>query len=264
MTGQLNGIRAIVTGAGRGIGRAVALRMAQEGADVAVVDIDLSSGRDIPGEAADATTEAVSDLGRRSLGIQEDLTDPAAASRIITRVSDEWDGLDVVVNIAGGAITPYGRSNASTIPVEDIRHVFDVNLMSAIHMCQAAVPVLRKSSKAAIVNTTSLSASVAHPGGLLSGYGMSKIALGYYTRALAEEVGPDGIRVNDVAPGYTMTGRVRANSVDTGFAEKADEVALRRLATPEDIANGVVFLASPQASYITGHTLSIDGQTRVV
>lgn len=261
---QLQGIKAIVTGAGRGIGRAVAIRLAEQGADVAVVDIDLTSGKDIPGEEDAPTTTAIESLGRRALGIQADLTDPTAASRIVATVVDAWGGLDVVANIAGGAITPFVRSSASTIPVEDIRHILDVNLMSAIYMCQAAVPALRESTRAAIINTTSLSASVAHPEGKLAGYGMSKIALGYYTRALAEEMGPEGIRVNAVAPGYTMTGRVRANSVDTGFADKAADVALRRLATPEDIADGVAFLASPNSSYITGHTLAIDGQTRVV
>lgn len=260
---QLQGIRAIVTGAGRGIGRAVAIRMAQEGADIAVVDIDLASGRNVPGEIDEPTTAAITALGRQALGIEADLTDPAAASRVIDKVVDAWGGVDVIANIAGGAITPFARSSASAIPIEDIRHLFDVNLMSAIYMCQAAVPVLQESSQPSIINTTSLSATVAHPGGLLAGYGMSKIALGYYTRALAEEVGKDGIRVNAVAPGYTMTGRVRASSADTGFAEKADDVALRRLATPNDIADGVVFLASPQSSYITGHTLAIDGQTRV-
>lgn len=263
MSDQLQGIRAIVTGAGRGIGRSVAIRLAEQGADVAVVDINLESGKDIPGEADEPTTEAIKALGRRAIGIQADLTDPAAATRIIAKVVDAWGGFDVLANIAGGAITPFARSSASTIPVEDIRHILDVNLMSAIYMCQAAVPALRDSSRAAIINTTSLSVTVAHPEGKLAGYGMSKIALGYYTRALAEEVGPEGIRVNAVAPGYTMTGRVRANSVDTGFAEKAEDVALRRLATPEDIADGVVFLASPNSSYVTGHTLAIDGQTRV-
>jgi NAD(P)-dependent dehydrogenase (short-subunit alcohol dehydrogenase family) len=260
---QLEGVRAIVTGAGRGIGRAVALRLAEGGADVAVVDIDLESGKGIRGEADEPTTELITALGRRSLGIQADLTDPTAATRIVSTVTDAWGGVDVVANIAGGAITPFARSNASTIPVEDIRHILDVNLMSAIYMCQAAVPALRASSRAAIVNTTSLSASVAHPDGMLAGYGMSKIALGYYTRALAEELGRDGIRVNAVAPGYTMTGRVRASSVDTGFADKAADVALRRLAEPDDIANGVLFLASRESAYITGHTLAIDGQTRV-
>jgi len=263
MTDELDGYRAIVTGAGRGIGRSVALRLAEAGADVAVVDIDLESGKSIPGEADEPTTEAIIALGRRSLGIQADLTDETAAARVVATVEDAWGGFDIVANIAGGAITPYPRSNASTIPLEDIRHLLDVNLMSSVAMCQAAIPVLRRSEHPAIVNTTSLSAAVVYPGGFLSGYAMSKIALGYYTRALAEEVGPEGIRVNAVAPGYTMTGRVRANSVDTGLAEKAQDVALRRLGEPEDIADGVLFLASTRSSYITGHTLAIDGQTRV-
>lgn len=263
MSGELDGYRAIVTGAGRGIGRAVALGLALAGADIAVVDIDLESGKHIPGEADDATTDAVIALGRRAIGIQADLTDEAAAARVVATVEDAWGGFDILANIAGGAITPYPRSNASTIPLEDIRHLFDVNLISAVAMCQAAVPVLRRSPHASIINTTSLSALVVYPGGYFSGYAMSKVALGYYTRALAEEIGPDGIRVNAVSPGYTMTGRVRANSVDTGLAAKADDVALRRLGEPEDIANGVVFLASPASSYITGHILPIDGQTRV-
>lgn len=256
-------MKAIVTGAGRGIGRAVALRFAEEGADVAVVDLDLESGKGISGEAQEPTTDAIAALGRRTLGIQADLTDPASASRIVEAVLDAWGGFDVLANIAGGAVTPYARSNASTIPIEDIHHIFDVNLMSAIYLCQASVPVLRNSSRASIVNTTSLSATVAHPGGLLAGYGMSKIALGYYSRALAEEVGPDGIRVNTVAPGYTMTGRVRATSVETGFAEKAEDVSLKRLAEPIDIANAFLFLASPQSSYVTAHTLDVNGQTKV-
>ncbi|MDF2444540.1 MAG: hypothetical protein JWR01_2743 [Subtercola sp.] len=263
MTEELQGLRAIVTGAGRGIGRAVALRLAERGADIVVVDIDLTSGRSIEGEADDPTTDAVEALGRRAIGIEADLTDESSAQRIVDRVVAEWGGFDILANIAGGAITPFERSSASVIPMADIRRLLDVNLLSAISLCQAAVPVLRQSEAASIVNITSLSALGTHPEGKLSGYGMSKIALSYFTRSLAEDVGPDGIRVNSVSPGYTLTGRVRANSVETGFASKAADSALGRLAEPGDIADAVAFLASPQAGYITGHNLAVDGFTKL-
>ncbi|MCU1482557.1 MAG: hypothetical protein JWQ19_3343 [Subtercola sp.] len=263
MTQELQGLRAIVTGAGRGIGRAVALRLAELGADIVVVDIDLASGRSIEGEANDPTTEAVEALGRRALGIEADLTDETSGQRIVDQVVAEWGGFDILANIAGGAITPFERSSASVIPIADIRRIFDVNLMSAIYLCQAAVPVLRNSNAASIVNITSLSALGTPPEGKLTGYGMSKIALGYFTRSLAEDVGPDGIRVNSVSPGYTLTGRVKANSVETGFASKANDAALRRLAEPADIADAVAFLAGPRSGYITGHDLAVDGFTKL-
>lgn len=261
---ELDGKRAVVTGAGRGIGRAVALTLAELGCDIAVIDIDLTSGRQVDGEAADPTVEAVLELGRKSIGIEADLTIEESAAECIAKVVDAWGGFDILVNIAGGAVTPFERSSPSTIPAEDITKLFDVNLMSAVYMCQAAVPVLRKSDTPAIINTTSLSALGILPEGKLSGYAMSKVALGYYTRALAEEVGPEGIRVNSVSPGYTMTGRIKANSVATGFADKANDSALRRLGDPQDIADAVAFLASARSAYITGHDLAVDGATRFV
>jgi NAD(P)-dependent dehydrogenase (short-subunit alcohol dehydrogenase family) len=210
---ELDGKRAVVTGAGRGIGRAVALTLAELGCDIAVMDIDLTSGRQVPREATDPTVEAVLALGRRALGIEADLTVEDSAAESIAKVVDASGGFDILVNIAGGAVSPFERSSPSTIPAADIARLFDVNLMSAVYMCRAAVPVLRKSDTPAIINTTSLSALGILPGGKLSGYAMSKGALGYYTRTLAEEVGPEGIRVNSVSPGHRMTGRIKANSV---------------------------------------------------
>jgi NAD(P)-dependent dehydrogenase (short-subunit alcohol dehydrogenase family) len=253
----------VVTGAGRGIGRAVALILAERGADVAVVDIDLESGRPVAGEADQPTTEAVEALGRRAIGIQADLTTESAAASVVAGVNDAWGGFDFLVNVAGGAITPFTRSGAAEIPLADLRALLEINLVATVALCQAAIPTLERSDRPSIVTTGSLSALGQLPEGKLSGYGLSKAAVVYYTRALAEEVGPRGIRVNCVSPGYTMTGRVRHNSVDTGFAEKARDSALRRLGEPEDIARAVAFLVSEEAGYITGHNLVVDGLTKL-
>lgn len=263
MSSALSGLRAIVTGAGRGIGRATAINLAAQGADVAIVDIDLRSGLEITGEADDLTTDVIKELGARTLGLEEDLTEEASAAKIVSVVRKEWGGFDILINIAGGAITPFEGSRASETSTADIRRALDVNLMSAIYMCQASVPVLRESANPSIVNTTSLSAENVLPDGSYAGYAVSKAALAHYTRYLAADLGQLNIRVNAISPGYTMTGRIRANSAATGFADKASHSALGRLGEPEDIARSFAFLASPDSSYITGHILTVDGMTRL-
>jgi NAD(P)-dependent dehydrogenase (short-subunit alcohol dehydrogenase family) len=268
MVVDLNGTRALVTGAGRGIGRATALRLAGAGADVAVVDRNLESQAEVTDSPDEPTVTAVAALGRRSMGVAADLTDEVAARGAVDRVVAEWGGLDLLINVAGGAITPFTRSAASVMPMEDLRLLLDVNLMATVYLCQQAVPALRSSAgggrSPAIVNTSSLSAEGVMPGGTLSGYALAKAAVAHYTRSLAEELGPEGVRVNAVAPGYTMTERVRADSVSTGFAAKANDSALRRLAMPEDIADAFLYLASPLSGYVTGQILSVDGATRLV
>jgi 3-oxoacyl-[acyl-carrier protein] reductase len=264
---DLSGMRALVTGAGRGIGRATALRLAAAGADVAVLDRDLDSRTAVTDEPGDPTTKAVEALGRRSIGVQADLTDEGAAHAAVAQVAAEWGGLDIVVSIAGGSVTPYERSAASTIPTSDIATHLAVNLMATVHVCQAAAPLLRASAAAggrpAIVTTSTISCTKVMPGGRLAGYALAKAAVTHYTLSLAEELGPEGIRVNAVAPGYTMTERVRAESAVTGFAEKAGDVTLRRLATPDDIADAFLYLAAPLSGYVTGQVLEVDGGTHL-
>ncbi|WP_009478613.1 SDR family NAD(P)-dependent oxidoreductase [Rhodococcus sp. JVH1] len=263
MNAALAGLRAVVTGAGRGIGRATAIALAEQGADVAVVDIDLRSGNGTSVEKSDSTTEAVAGLGSRTMGLEVDLTEESSATTVISAVLEEWGGFDILVNVAGGAITSYEGSRASVTSPADIRKALDVNLMSAIYLCQASVSTLRASASPSIVNITSLSAEGVLPGGSYAGYALAKAALAHYTRYLAEDLGQYSIRVNAVSPGYIMTDRVRANSVTTGFADKASHSALGRLGEPEDVARTIAFLASPNSSYVTGHILAVDGMTRL-
>jgi NAD(P)-dependent dehydrogenase (short-subunit alcohol dehydrogenase family) len=255
----LQGRRAVVTGAGRGIGRACAVRLAELGADVAVVDIDLRSGEQYAGEPEGSTTEQIDGLGRRALGVQADLAVEEQAHRAIASVLDAWGQLDILVNVAGGAITPYERSRASLTPSEDVRRLLDVNVMSMIFCCQAAVPALRATGGGAIVNFTSTAAFSVFADGSLAGYSMAKAAVAHYSRHLAAELGPENIRVNMVAPGITLTGRVVEESASTGFSSRAAEVPMRRLGTPEDCADVVEFLVGDRSGFVTGRCIPADG-----
>ena len=260
MSAALEGKVAVVTGAGRGIGRACATRLARAGANIGVLDIDLRSGARYAGEPDDLTTEQIERLGRRAHGVAVDLTDEAAAHAAIGSVVAELGGLDILVTVAGGAITPYARSKPSLTTAEDLRTLIDVNLMSTIYCCQAAIPALRQRGGGAIVTTSSTAAFTVFADGSNSGYAMTKAALAHWTRHLAAELGPDQIRVNMVAPGITLTGRVVEESAQTGHADRAvAEVPLRRLGRPDDVAEVVEFLVGPGSAFVTGRCLPVDG-----
>jgi len=259
MTEPLSGRTAIVTGAGRGIGRACARRLARLGADVAVLDVDLRSGARYPAEPCDTAQDEIARLGRRSIGLQADATDEAEVRGAIRRVLDEWQRIDVLVNAAGGAVTPYRHSSPSTSSPADVRRLLDVNVLSAVQCCQAVAPAMRAQRGGAIVNIASVAAFGVLPDGMNAGYAAAKAALVHWTRHLAAELGPDGIRVNAVAPGITLTGRVVAESAETGFADRAQEVPLRRLGTPEDCADVAEFLVGDRAAFVTGQCVVVDG-----
>jgi NAD(P)-dependent dehydrogenase (short-subunit alcohol dehydrogenase family) len=259
MSGELEGRAAIVTGAGRGIGRACAVRLAELGADVGVLDVDLRSGERYDGEPPGATTEQVEELGRRAVGVEADLTDEDEAHGAITAAVSELGRLDVLVNVAGGAITPFSRSTPSRTPSEDFRKLIDLNFLATVYCCQAALPALRDAGGGSIVNVTSTAAFSVFPGGANSAYASVKAALAHWTRHLAAELGPDGIRVNMLAPGITLTGRVVAESADTGHADRAAEVPLGRLGTPEDLANVLQFLVTDLSGFVTGRSFPVDG-----
>jgi len=259
MSEELTGSVVAVTGAARGIGRACAVRLAERGADVAVLDIDLRSGERYADEPPGTATEQIQALGRRALGVQADLTDEGQAHAAIDRVAAEFGRLDALVNAAGGAITPYARSRPSLSSAADVRTLFDVNFMSAFHTCQAAIPHLRASGGGAIVNFSSTAAFSVFPDGSNSVYAATKAALHHFSRHLAAELGPDGIRVNTVAPGITLTGRLLAESGDTGYSSRAAEVPMRRLGEPGDVAKAVEYLVSELSSFVTGRCVPVDG-----
>jgi len=258
----LEGQVAIVTGAARGLGRAYALRLAKLGADVVISDVDLNSAREF-GEQLDADTvmDEVRALGRHSLGVQGDLRKRAAADDLVARTLAEFGRLDILVNNAGGAFAPVERSSASQVPDEDTDAMLDVNYRSMLHCCQAALPALRERG-GAIVNISTMAAlDPSRTRGRMTAYAVAKSAVIQYTRYLAYEVGPEGVRVNCIAPGTMLTPRIQAQAAARGMQsdKELQRIPLRRYGVAEDCANVLEFLVTPLSSYVTGQCLSVCG-----
>lgn len=266
MTGEdaLSGKVAVVTGGARGLGRAFAHRLAQMGANVAVLDVDLSGAAKF-GETllAASVADEIAAMGRRSLGVQVDLANRSAATDALRRVDREMGMVDILVNAAGGLITPIGRSSASMSPDEDTRALFAANFDSMLHCCQAVVPGMRTSGAGAIVNVSSQSGVSVYPGGQMALYAAAKAAVTQYTRYLAAEVGPWGIRANCIAPGIILTSRVAAQAAGRAVGSEAQAAAIpmRRLGVPQDCVGVMEFLVTELSQYVTGQCICVDGGT---
>jgi NAD(P)-dependent dehydrogenase (short-subunit alcohol dehydrogenase family) len=254
---------AIVTGAARGIGRGFALRLAKLGCHVVVADIHLHGAAEF-GEVlgADSVSDEIVAMGRRSIGVEGDLSRRDGADALVRRTLDEFGRIDLLVNNAGGALAPIETSRASQMSDEDMQRMFEVNLMSTIYCSQAVVPTMRTQGSGNIVNVAStLGIDAAHRGGLLAHYGIAKSGVVQFTRFLAAELGPEGIRVNCIAPGSTATARVASQAKARGIVGDSDlpKIPLRRLGTVDDMAGPLEFLATDLSSYVTGQCISVCG-----
>ncbi len=258
---KLVGKVALVTGAGRGLGRAYARRLAALGADVVVNDIDLNSAA-VYGEqlTASSVTEEVLALGRRSIGIQADVNNKSQVNAMVEQTIDEWGRLDILVCNAGGVGGTLEGSFASNVSEEEFDATLGMNLRGTVFCCQAAVPHMRSNGGGKIVNVSSEYALRSSRGGKLAAYGTAKAAIIGYTMYLAEEVGQYGITVNAIAPGYIQTAMAIAELGEAeGYAEAAGGVALRRWGTTEDCAKVIEFLCTDLSDYVTGQVIVIDG-----
>jgi NAD(P)-dependent dehydrogenase (short-subunit alcohol dehydrogenase family) len=244
VSGRLDGKVALVTGAAQGIGNAIARGLADEGARIAVVDLQRAE------EAAQAFRDGV--------GVEAAVADEGSVARMVDEVIERCGRIDVLVNNAGLyaslAMRPF-----TEIPLDEWRTVMDVNVASMFLTCRAVVPRMRESRGGKIVNISSGTPFRGVP--FLLHYVTSKGAIVALTRALAKELGNDGIHVNCVAPGFTMSEGVQAHPEviealrDVSIAARA----IQRDQVPEDIAGAVVFLCTPAADFITGQTMVIDG-----
>lgn len=245
--GRLVGRRALITGGDSGIGRAAAIAFAREGADVAIVHL--------PEEQDDAreTERLVGETGRRAIAIALDLSDEQGCIDAVTHTVDSLGGIDVLVLNAGYQRQRHGIEN---LQVDEIERVFRTNLIAALVLARETVPHM--SAGASIITTTSIQASAPSPG--LLDYAMSKAALVAFTRALAEELGPRGIRVNAVAPGPIWTPLIPATDFPEGKVEEfGQDTPLGRAGQPAELAGAYVYLASDEASYVSGAIIPVTG-----
>lgn len=246
---SLKGKRALVTGAGQGLGEAITRHLLEAGADVAIHYRSSAAG-------AQALKELAQQLGRRAEAFQADLSDEAAATRLVAEAVRFLGGLDVLVNNAGDLLQ---RRSLEQLDPEFLARTLAVNLGSMIWVTRAAVPELAKAGGASIVNLSSLAGRKGgHPGSLA--YATAKGAVLTWTRALAAELADRGIRVNAVAPGFILGTRFHATHTSEESARQTiAQIPLRRAGTPDDVARAVVFLASEYNGFITGATLDVNG-----
>jgi 2-dehydro-3-deoxy-D-gluconate 5-dehydrogenase len=243
---SLSGNRALVTGACRGLGRAIALALAGAGADV----VCASLGKD---EAADTATQ-IRDLGRRAPEVYGDLSQPSEVQRLLAEV-DEIGAVDIVVNNAG----TIRRHPAHEFPDESWRSVIDTNLNALFTICRhVGRRMIERGEGGKIVNIASL---LSFQGGIfVPAYTASKHAVAGLTKALANEWAPHHIQVNAIAPGYFATDNTAALRQDPVRSEQIlGRIPAGRWGNPEDLAGAAIFLASRASDYVTGHILVVDG-----
>ena len=244
-SGKLDGRRALITGGDSGIGRAVAVLFAMEGADVAFVYLDEH-------DDAEETARMVEEHGRRCVQIACDIREEEHCKTAVARALDGLGGLDVLVNHAG---EQHPRSGLEDITAHQLERTFRTNVYSMFFITQAALPHLGEGS--AIVNTTSVTAYQGNPS--LIDYSATNGAIVSFTRALSNQLAEQGIRVNAVAPGPVWTPLIPATFPADKVKDFGDHVPLGRAAQPAEIAPSYVFLASEDSSFMTGQVLHPNG-----
>jgi 3-oxoacyl-[acyl-carrier protein] reductase len=236
---------AVITGGGRGFGKAFGTALAARGAHVVLADID--------GAAAATAAAEITDLGGRASGIACDVTDESGVAAMADGVAAEHGGIDILVNNAGLHSAAYNKPSAE-IGIAGLRRLFDVNVIGVYICSLAARPAMSGRPGAAVVNISS-SAAYANR----AAYGVSKLAVRGATAQLAREFAADGIRVNAIAPGLIFTDTIRAELAGEVVARVMGQQVLKREGEERDIVDALLFLVSPESSFITGETLRVTG-----
>ncbi|MDR7102945.1 2-dehydro-3-deoxy-D-gluconate 5-dehydrogenase KduD [Croceicoccus sp. BE223] len=241
---DLSGKVALVTGANTGIGQAIAVALAEAGADVAL------AGRSRPGE----TLAAIAATGRRGIDIPVDLSSIAPVARVVDECVDALGGVDILVNNAG----IIRRADLADFSEEDWDAVIDTNLKALFFLSQAASRSMVAKGAGKIINIASL---LSFQGGIrVPSYAAAKSGVAGVTKAMANELAASGVQVNAIAPGYIATNNTAALQGDEiRNRQIVERIPAGRWGRPEDIAGAAVFLASPASDYVTGHVLAVDG-----
>ncbi|MGF7236362.1 MAG: SDR family NAD(P)-dependent oxidoreductase [Frankia sp.] len=249
MSGTLVGKVAVVTGGASGIGRACARRLARDGADVAVFDLN-------GGEAKEVADEIQAE-GGKAHGIAVDVADRQNIDQAVAEVHERFGPVSVLVNSAGKE----GYKRFLDITEESWNSILAVNLTGTFHCCQAVVPDMVDAGWGRIVNISSSSAHSGQP--FMTHYVASKAGVMGFTKALALELGPAGITVNTIPPGFVDTPMLRRNEEKGRFGASVDQhvsrTPVRRVGVPEDIAAACAFLVSDEAGYVTGQVIGVNG-----
>lgn len=243
--GLLNGKTALITGAARGIGKAIALKFASEGANIAFTDLQID-------ENGKATETEITALGVKCKGYASNAADFEQSAEVVKQVKEEFGSIDILVNNAG--ITKDGLMLRMTEAQWDA--VIGVNLKSAFNFIHACVPVMMRQRGGSIINMASVVGVHGNAG--QANYAASKAGMIALAKSVAQEMGPKGIRANAIAPGFIDTAMTQELSEEIR-KEWVSKIPLRRGGQTEDIANTALFLASDLSSYISGQVLQVDG-----
>ncbi|WP_296949432.1 glucose 1-dehydrogenase [uncultured Massilia sp.] len=243
--GRLDGKATLVTGADSGIGRAVALAFAREGADVLISYLNED-------EDARETARLVEEAGRKAVLVPGDLADPAHCRAVVERAVREFGRIDVLVNNAAFQMS---HPRIEDIPDEEWERTFAVNISAMFYICKAAVPHMGPGS--AIINTSSVNSDKPSP--TLLAYAATKGAIANFSAGLAQSLAERGIRVNSVAPGPIWTPLIPSTMPPDEVAHFGQQVPMKRPGQPAEVAPTYVFLASDQASYISGARVAVTG-----
>jgi len=242
--GRLDGKIAVVTGAGQGIGRGIAEKLAAEGATVAVSDINEATAKETAGA-----------IGSGAIGIRVDVTSRESVDSMVEQVHHQFGRIDVLVNNAGwDKAGPFVDSDPA-----DWDRVISINLYGVLHMCKAVLPIMAAQGQGSVVNLASDAGRVGSSGEAV--YSAAKGGVIAFTKATAREMARHQVNANCVCPGPTDTALFASLGGDNPKLREAltKAIPLRRLAQPADVANAVAFLASDEAAYITGQTVSVSG-----